>query len=150
MLLLHHNLYFLFRGMKKREITQKNLKAYPYRKIKACAASSIRKYDSQMRYLQFHPYHSDSCICTTTIAFVFGEIAFIIWVGSILNVIGSISTKIGFAPLNTKELAVDTKVNEGIITSHLALCQLVVESSKAAVRMVKRAQTIEMLFKSFA
>src|SRR6056297_797045 len=53
--------------------------------------------------------------------FVFSDIAFSILFSSIFIVSGLISTNTILAPLNTKALAVDTKVKEGIITSSPSL-----------------------------
>ena len=54
---------------------------------------------------------------TGMIAFVFGVIASSIFLGSILNVSGSISTKTGLAPTMPIASAVATNVNAVVITS---------------------------------
>ncbi len=55
--------------------------------------------------------------CTGTIAFVFGVMAFSMATGSILNVLGSTSTKTGFSLSNAMTSVVAIKVNDGVITS---------------------------------
>ena len=55
--------------------------------------------------------------CTGTIAFVFGVIAFLIAFTSILNVIGSTSTKTGVNPNKAITSTVAAKVKSAVITS---------------------------------
>ena len=75
---------------------------------------------------------------------VFFVIVFLIFWGSIQRVFGLMSTKIGIPPLCKIALAVDTKLNEGNITSLFFIPQTDKARFNAAVPLFTEIQVLEL------
>ena len=84
----------------------------------ACAASSTKSISLSLQIFWISiKSHGIPAKWTGKISFVLVVIDFLILSGSMHNVLGSTSTKIGFPPLRITECAVETNDNEGRITS---------------------------------
>ena len=84
--------------------------------------------------------------CTGRITFVFFVIALSISLGSIQSVFGSMSTKTGIPPLNKTAFALDTKPNDGNITSLFLISHRERAKLSAAVPLFTEIQVSELIY----